>query len=86
VWQALTERELVDQWLTPNGKLIEREVLDAVPHERLRWRQIESDEEESFTVESTVTFELDRTAEGTHVRLSQTDFGMYETVCMLRAA
>jgi uncharacterized protein YndB with AHSA1/START domain len=84
VWQALTEQDLVEQWLTPNdGEPIEREMLEAVPNERVSWRQSERTPE-LHTVESIVTFELERTEVGTHVRLTHTHFA--KIFCMLRSA
>jgi uncharacterized protein YndB with AHSA1/START domain len=85
VWRALTEPELLAEWLTEGESVpIEREVVLEEPHRLLRyaWR-------DGRDVESLVTFELERTATGgTNLRVIHT--GIAEAanapVCMLKAA
>ncbi len=85
VWRALTEPDLVAEWLTADEpEPIEREVVLEEPHRLLRvaWR-------DGSDVESLVTFELERTATGgTNLRIVHT--GISEAanapVCMLKAA
>ena len=85
VWRALTEPELVAEWLMDGEPApIEREVVLEEPHRLLRyaWR-------DGRDVESLVTFELERTATGgTNLRVIHT--GIIEAanapVCMLKAA
>lgn len=89
VWRALTEPELVAEWLTADEPApIEREVvLEEPPHRlRLAWR-------DGSDVESLVTFELERTSTGgTSLRVVHTGISqsMVEAanapVCMLKAA
>jgi uncharacterized protein YndB with AHSA1/START domain len=85
VWRALTEPDLVAEWLTDGEPVpIEHEVVLQEPHRLLRyaWR-------DGRDVESLVTFELERTASGgTNLRVIHT--GITEAanapVCMLKAA
>jgi len=88
VWRALTERELLDAWLTNDDDEAERkskpteyEVLDAEPHRLLRYACRDREEEGGRgaaveqVLESTVTFELSPgAAGGTHLRLTHADF------------
>jgi uncharacterized protein YndB with AHSA1/START domain len=104
VWRALTERELLDEWLLGEAERkapraptsTELEVLKAEPNRFLRYacRERENaaanDNGEQRVIESTVTFELDRSASGgTHLRLVHSDFRIsvetprYDTVCSL---
>ncbi|MEJ0036135.1 MAG: SRPBCC domain-containing protein [Gammaproteobacteria bacterium] len=84
VWRALTEPNLVAEWLTDEAEPVERHVLLEEPHRLLRyaWR-------DGRDVESLVTFELERTSTGgTILRVVHT--GISEAVdapvCMLKAA
>jgi uncharacterized protein YndB with AHSA1/START domain len=85
VWRALTEPDLVAEWLTADEpEPIEREVVLEEPHRLLRvaWR-------DGSDVESLVTFELERTSTGgTNLRIVHT--GIAEAanapLCMLKAA
>lgn len=107
VWRALTEPELLDQWLLDGAeheaprepKSTELEVLQAEPNRFLRYacREREkgaaNDDGEQRVIESTMTFELARSADGgTHVRLVHADFQItweaqrYETVCAIARA
>ena len=85
VWRALTEPQLVAEWLTDEEpQPIERELVLEDPPRLLRyaWR-------DGRDVESLVTFELERTSTGgTNLRVVHT--GIAEAanapVCMLKAA
>jgi len=85
VWRALTEPDLVAEWLTADEPApIEREVVLEEPHRllRLAWR-------DGGEVESLVTFELERTSTGgTNLRVVHTGIStaVNEPVCMLKAA
>lgn len=85
VWRALTEPDLVAEWLTADEPApAEREVvLEEPPHRlRLAWR-------DGRDVESLVTFELERTSTGgTNLRVVHTGIAaeVDTTVCMLKAA
>ncbi len=85
VWRALTEADLVAEWLTSDESApIEREVvLEEPPHLlRLAWR-------DGRDVESLVTFELERTSTGgTNLRVVHTGISQAANtpICMLKAA
>jgi len=85
VWRALTEPDLVAEWLTADeAKPAEREVvLEEPPHLlRLAWR-------DGRDVESLVTFELERTSTGgTNLKVVHTGIAAAAdtTMCMLKAA
>jgi uncharacterized protein YndB with AHSA1/START domain len=86
VWRALTEPDLVAEWLTADEPApIEREVVLEEPHRLLRvaWR-------DGRDIESHVTFELERTSTGgTNLRVVHTGISeatTEEPVCMLKAA
>jgi uncharacterized protein YndB with AHSA1/START domain len=73
VWRALTEPELLAQWLTSDDDAqrapVECEIIEAHPNRLLRYRWQDQDDE-AGSVDSIVTFELSRTdAGGTHLRL-----------------
>jgi uncharacterized protein YndB with AHSA1/START domain len=81
VWRALTEPALVAEWLAPEegAAEIEREIIDAEPNERLRyrWRDRESDAggKGSQQLESIVTFDLSPTPDGgTRLRVTHDHF------------
>jgi uncharacterized protein YndB with AHSA1/START domain len=91
VWRALTEPELMAQWLTssdvdeplkPNAD-IECEVIEAEPHRLLRysWRGGENDRDGyDCTLDTVVTFTLTETVTGgTHLRVVHS--GFKESVC-----
>jgi uncharacterized protein YndB with AHSA1/START domain len=85
VWRALTEPDLVAEWLTTDEpEPIEHEVVLEEPHRllRLAWR-------DGRDVESLVTFELERTSTGgTYLRVVHTGIAnaVEAPVCMLKAA
>ena len=85
VWRALTEADLVAEWLTSDeSEPIEREVVLEEPPRllRLAWR-------DGRDVESLVTFELERTSTGgTNLRVVHTGISQAANtpVCMLKAA
>ena len=88
VWRALTEPELVAEWLTADEPAsLEHEVVLEEPHRllRLAWR-------DGRDVESLVTFELERTSTGgttlrvVHTGISEATEVTDATICMLKAA
>lgn len=87
VWRALTEPALVEQWLGPDEgatPAAERELIEAEPHERVRYRWSDREGtapgEPDRRVDSFVTFELWPTPEGgTHLRLTHSDFSVVTT-------
>ena len=85
VWRALTEPELVAEWLLPNdAQSVDCKLIESKPHRLLRYAWSDGGD-----VDSVVTFELHRTAtNGTRLRVAHTGFpeASRETVCMLRAA
>jgi uncharacterized protein YndB with AHSA1/START domain len=89
VWRALTERELLDEWMLKDDERTapreptstELQVLQAEPNRLLRYACRErddgatNDDGEQRVIESTVTFELARSETGgTHLRLVHADF------------
>jgi len=92
VWRALTEPELVAEWLTSNDDdadecaPIECEVIEARPNRLVRysWRDASEpggDADSGF--DSIVTFELARTAAGgTHLRIIHTAFEQTPALAM----
>lgn len=95
VWRALTDQDLLGQWLMPTdlrpevgarfrllpaeptraAPMVDCEVIEAVPHRTLRWRQTEREHaEDAAPVESVVTFELSPNREGTHLRVVHDQF------------
>lgn len=95
VWRALTDQDLLGQWLMPTdlrpevgtrfrllpagptraAPLVDCEVIEAVPHRTLRWRQTEREHAgDAAPVESIVTFELSPNREGTHLRVVHDQF------------
>jgi uncharacterized protein YndB with AHSA1/START domain len=84
VWRALTEPELVAEWLVPaEGATdarapIECEVIEAQPNRLVRysWRDgPEPGSDDDSGLDSIVTFHLTRTAAGgTHLRIIHTAF------------
>jgi uncharacterized protein YndB with AHSA1/START domain len=85
VWRALTEPELVAEWLAPDeGGAIDCEVIESQPNRLLRysWRDHGDDEPDS-AVDSIVTFELSRTpAGGTRLRIIHTGFEQMPAMAM----
>jgi uncharacterized protein YndB with AHSA1/START domain len=90
VWRALTQPELVAEWLGPNDikpevgkrfvleprpdKAVECEVVEADPERRLSYRWREADETGRL-VDSVVTFEVTPTPlGGSHLRLVHSGF------------
>jgi len=58
----------------PGAAMIDCEVIEAVPHRTLRWRQTEKEGSENSSVESIVTFELLPNRSGTHLRVIHDQF------------
>jgi uncharacterized protein YndB with AHSA1/START domain len=85
VWRALTEPDLVAEWLADDeAEPVEREVVLEEPHRLLRYAWRDGSE-----VESMVTFELAPTpAGGTNLRVVHTGIAQAAnaTMCMLKAA
>jgi uncharacterized protein YndB with AHSA1/START domain len=87
VWRALTEPELVAEWLTPDDDAaIECEVIEAQPNRLVRysWRDAgEPGSDDDGSLDSIVTFELARTAAGgTHLRIIHTAFEQMPALAM----
>ena len=86
VWRALTEPELVAQWLTPDdGTTIECQVIEAQPGRLLRysWRDVDASGDDRESRDSIVTFELGRTPlGGTHLRIIHTAFEQMPALAM----
>lgn len=84
VWQALTEKSLIQQWLMPNDfepianhrfrltadwGSVDCQVLAIEPHRTLRYTWA------AFGVETIVTWTLTPTEQGSHLRMEQSGFG-----------
>jgi uncharacterized protein YndB with AHSA1/START domain len=90
VWRALTEPELVAEWLVPDEGArekrapIECEVIEARPNRLVRYSWRDAGEQgDDGGVDSIVTFELARTAAGgTHLRIIHTAFEQTPALAM----
>jgi uncharacterized protein YndB with AHSA1/START domain len=92
VWRALTEPELVAEWLTSDedaqeerGARVECEVIEAQPNRLVRysWRDAGESGDADDVLDSIVTFELARTAAGgTHLRIIHTAFEQTPALAM----
>lgn len=92
VWRALTEPELVAEWLTSDEDaqeervaLVECEVIEAQPNRLVRysWRDAGESGDADDGLDSIVTFELARTAAGgTHLRIIHTAFEQTPALAM----
>jgi uncharacterized protein YndB with AHSA1/START domain len=84
VWRALTEPQLVAEWLKPDaGASIDCELIKAEPHRLLRYRWREGDDDNGAGIESVVTFTLARTpAGGTRLRIVHTGFAQLAPMAM----
>jgi len=90
VWRALTEPELMAEWLAPKEGAtderapIECEVIEAQPHRLVRYSWRDAGEfGDADALDSIVTFELARTAAGgTHLRIIHTAFEQTPALAM----
>lgn len=91
VWRALTEPELLQEWLQEVGPArTEYEILNAEPHRtlRYRWRDRETGRDDSVEreVHSVVTVELaPGETGGTHLRLTHGEFSIVSAVPSMTA-
>ena len=90
VWRALTQAPLMEDWLMKNnfnlevghqfqlkggwGGVLDCEVLAVDPHKSLTYSWNFQNDDPAFALESTVTFTLTPTANGTHLRVEQAGF------------
>lgn len=90
LWRALTQPHLIQEWLMRNdfapvvghrfrmsgdwGGVLDCEVLEIEPNERLSYTWNFAHEDPAFDLESVVTFTLSPTGSGTRLRMEQTGF------------
>lgn len=90
LWRALTQPHLMEEWLMKNdfdlklghkfqltgewGGVLDCEVLEIEPHNRLVYTWNFPNDDPAYALESTVTFTLTPTATGTHLRVEQEGF------------
>ena len=90
LWRALTQPHLIQEWLMRSdfapvvghrfrmsgdwGGVLDCEVLEIEPNERLSYTWNFAHEDPAFDLESVVTFTLSPTGSGTRLRMEQTGF------------
>lgn len=90
LWRALTQPHLIQEWLMRNdfapvvghrfrmsgdwGGVLDCEVIEIEPNERLSYTWNFAHEDPAFDLESVVTFTLSPTASGTRLRMEQSGF------------
>lgn len=90
LWRALTQPHLMEEWLMKNdfapkvghkfnlrgewGGVLECEVLEVEPNRTLAYTWNFASDDPNFALESTVTFTLTPTSNGTHLRVEQAGF------------
>ncbi len=90
LWRALTQQHLMEEWLMKNdfkpevghafqlkgewGGVMDCEVLAIEPHRKLCYSWNFSNDDPLYSLESTVTFMLTPTANGTHLKVEQSGF------------
>lgn len=90
LWRALTQPHLIQEWLMRNdfapvvghrfrmsgdwGGVLDCEVLEIEPNERLSYTWNFAHEDPAFNLESVVTFTLSPTGSGTRLRMEQSGF------------
>jgi uncharacterized protein YndB with AHSA1/START domain len=90
LWRALTQPHLIEEWLMKNdfvpavghrfklsgewGGVLDCEVLEIEPNRTLSYSWNFDHEDPAYKLESVVTFTLEPTAAGTHLRVEQAGF------------
>ncbi|MGK6356147.1 SRPBCC family protein [Sphingomonas sp. DT-207] len=90
LWRALTQPHLIEEWLMKNdfvpavghrfklsgewGGVLDCEVLEIEPNRTLSYSWNFDHEDPAYNLESVVTFTLESTGTGTHLRVEQAGF------------
>ena len=90
LWRALTQPHLIADWLMKNdfqpvpghrfhltgdwGGVLDCEVLEVEPHRTLSYTWDFNHDDPAYALKSVVTFTLEPTGQGTHLRMEQAGF------------
>ncbi|ODT74582.1 MAG: polyketide cyclase [Pelagibacterium sp. SCN 64-44] len=90
LWHALTQPHLIEDWLMQNdfapkighrfqlkgewGGVLDCEVLEIAPNRQLAYSWNFANDDPAYALESVVTFTLNPSPQGTHLRVEQTGF------------